>query len=113
MKKLLIVGALLASFLLGQTVSAGDREWATAGKILTGVAVIHTIDHIVNPPRPTIIYQQPVVVQQPIVYQQPVVVAAPVVYVQPTPVYYYYYYAPPPPVVVRYEYRQSHWYHRR
>ena len=80
MKKLITIAALGAT-LTTQTF-AGDREWATVGKVLTGVAVIHVIDRIVNPPT-QVVYVQP----QPVVYAQPVVVQpAPVVYVQPQPV---------------------------
>jgi len=106
MKKLLI-GTILAAMLVGQSVKAGDREWAVVGKVLTGVAVVHVVDHIVNP-RPQVVYvQQPVVVAQsaPVVVAQPtqVVVAQPqVVYVQQPVVYY------PAPVVVRY----GHYHHR-
>ncbi len=82
MKKLITITALSAT-LVSQTF-AGDREWATVGKVLTGVAVIHVIDRIVNPPT-QVVYVQP----QPVVYAQPVVVQpAPVVYYQPVPVVY-------------------------
>ena len=90
MKKLITIAALGAT-LTTQTF-AGDREWATVGKVLTGVAVIHVIDRIVNPPT-QVVYVQP----QPVVYAQPVVVQpAPVVYYQPAPVVYVH----PQPVVV-------------
>lgn len=94
------VMSVLAAMSMVSSAFAGDREWATAGKILTGVAVVHTIDHIVNP-RPEVVYVQPapVVVAAPVVAQPVVVAPAPqVVYVQPV-VYYY-----PAPVVVRYGY---------
>jgi hypothetical protein len=91
-----ILGAVLSAVLATQTVKAGDREWAVAGKVLTGVAAITVIDRIVNPPQPVVVYQQPVVVQPAptvvyvpapqVVYVQP----TPVVYVQPAPVVYYY-----------------------
>lgn len=82
MKKLITIAALSAT-LTSQTF-AGDREWATVGKVLTGVAVIHVIDRIVNPPT-QVVYVQP----QPVVYAQPVVVQpAPLVYYQPAPVVY-------------------------
>lgn len=82
MKKLITITALSAT-LTSQTF-AGDREWATVGKVLTGVAVIHVIDRIVNPPT-QVVYVHP----QPVVYAQPVVVQPqPVVYYQPTPVVY-------------------------
>ena len=90
MKKLITIAALGAT-LTTQTF-AGDREWATVGKVLTGVAVIHVIDRIVNPPT-QVVYVHP----QPVVYAQPVVVQpAPVVYYQPAPVVY----VQPQPVVV-------------
>jgi hypothetical protein len=90
MKKLITIAALGAT-LTTQTF-AGDREWATVGKVLTGVAVIHVIDRIVNPPT-QVVYVQP----QPVVYAQPVVVQpVPVVYYQPAPVVY----VQPQPVVV-------------
>ena len=95
MTKLITIAALSAT-LVSQTF-AGDREWATVGKVLTGVAVIHVIDRIVNPPTQVVYVQpQPVVYAQPVVYvhpqpvvyvhPQPVVYAQPVVYVQPQPV---------------------------
>ena len=90
MKKLITITALSAT--LASQTFAGDREWATVGKVLTGVAVIHVIDRIVNPPT-QVVYVQP----QPVVYAQPVVVhPQPVVYYQPAPVVYY----QPQPVVV-------------
>jgi hypothetical protein len=106
MKKLITI-AVLSATLTAQTF-AGDREWATVGKVLTGVAVIHVIDRIVNPPTQVVYVQpQPVVYAQPVVYvqPQPVVYVQPVV-VQPQPVVYYQpanvVYAQPQPVVVVY-----------
>jgi hypothetical protein len=91
MKKLITIAALSAT-LASQTV-AGDREWATVGKVLTGVVAIQVIDRIVNPPT-QVVYVQP----QPVVYAQPVVVQPqPVVYYQPAPVVYV---QPQPAVVV-------------
>jgi len=78
------LAVFLGATLLASNMSAyaGDREWATVGKVLTGVAAIQVIDRIVNPPQTVVVYQQPVVVQSaPVVYQ-----TAPVVYV-PAPVY--------------------------
>jgi hypothetical protein len=93
MTKLITIAALSAT--LASQTFAGDREWATVGKVLTGVAVIHVIDRIVNPPT-QVVYVQP----QPVVYvhPQPVVYAQPVAYVQPQPVVY----VQPQPVVVVY-----------
>jgi hypothetical protein len=99
MTKLITIAALSAT--LASQTFAGDREWATVGKVLTGVAVIHVIDRIVNPPTQVVYIQpQPVVYAQPVVYvqPQPVVYAQPVVYVQPQPVVY----VQPQPVVVVY-----------
>lgn len=109
--KNLLIGTVFAATLVGQSVRAGDREWAVAGKVLTGVAAVHVIDHIVNP-RPQVVYvQQPTVVVQP----APQVVAAPVVvapapqmvYVQQPVVYYY----STPYVVVHHGHRwhPRHW----
>ncbi|MBI4660387.1 MAG: hypothetical protein HY735_16245 [Verrucomicrobia bacterium] len=93
--------------------SAGDREWATAGKVLTGVVagaalikafepvpVYHTTAYssvpLVQAPPPVLVQPPPVVVQpapvvvQPgpvVVYAQPVRVQPAAVYVQPGPVY--------------------------
>jgi len=92
MTKLITIAALSAT--LASQTFAGDREWATVGKVLTGVAVIHVIDRIVNPPT-QVVYVQP----QPVVYAQPVVVQPqPVVYYQPVNVVY----VQPQPVVVVY-----------
>jgi len=70
--------------------SAGDREWATVGKILTGVAAAHVIAHAVQP-APVYVSTPAVVAYAP--PPPPVVVApAPVVYYAPAPVVAY---APP------------------
>ena len=83
MKKLITI-TLLGATLTSQTF-AGDREWATVGKVLTGVVAIRVIDRIVNPPTQVVYYQpQPVVYAQPVVYVQP----QPAVYCQPTTVVY-------------------------
>lgn len=106
MKKLITTLALSAT-LTAQTF-AGDREWATVGKVLTGVVLVQAIDRIVNPPT-QVIYVQP----QPVVYSQPVVVhPQPVVCVQPSPVIYVQpsYYCPPPAIVY---YHNYHHHHRR
>jgi hypothetical protein len=78
--------------------SANDCGWATAGKVLTGVAiggaVAATVAAATQPP-PTLIYSAPSVVYAPapvVTYAPaPVVVAAPapVYYVQPAPVVVY------------------------
>ena len=38
-----------------QTSMAGDREWATAGKVLTGIAAASIISRALEP-RPTVVY---------------------------------------------------------
>jgi hypothetical protein len=90
--KTLLSLALFGTVLTSTTVKtfAGDREWATVGKVLTGVAAVHVIYRIVNPPQPVVVYQQPVVVQPaPVVITPVVVQPTSVVYVQPTPIAYY------------------------
>lgn len=62
---------------------AGDREWAVAGKVLTGIAAAHVISRAIEP-APTVVYQY---APAPVVYQ-----TAPPVYVAAAPV------APPAPV---------------
>lgn len=106
MKKLITIAALGAT-LTSQTI-AGDREWATVGKVLTGVAAIHVIDRVLNPPT-QVVYVQP----QPVVYAQPVVVQPqPVVYVQPQVVYVQpSYYCPPPAIVYYHGYHHHHIHH--
>ena len=112
MKKALITVTTLA--VLGATVprvEAGDKGWATAGKVMAGVGAGLLIAKAFEPepvyvyspppvyvqPVPVVITQPaPVVVQQPqVVYAPaPVVVQQPVIY-QPAPVVYQ-----PAPVVV-------------
>ena len=107
MKKLITIAALGAT-LTSQTF-AGDREWATVGKVLTGVAAIQVIDRVLNPPT-QVVYVHP----QPVVYSQPVVVQPqPVVYVQPQPVVYVQpsYYCPPPAIVYYHGYHHHHVHH--
>lgn len=58
--------------------TAGDREWATAGKVLTGVVAGAVIARALDPGPP--VYVAPAYVPAPVVYQ-----SAPVVY-QPAPV---------------------------
>jgi hypothetical protein len=95
MKKLIslvITCAILNSTIL-QT-SAGDREWATVGKILTAVAAVSILG-VVHEPPPVVVYTQPVIYQppvvvytQPVIYQPPVVVyTQPVIYQSPVVVY--------------------------
>ncbi len=82
---------------------AGDREWAVAGKVLTGLAAASVVSRILDPApcagTTAVVYQQPpvyVVAQPaPVVVAHPAVIApAPVA--PPAPVAY----AVPPPTVV-------------
>ena len=131
MKKTIAVLTLLAVTALGlQTASAGDREWATAGKVLTGLVAAHVVarafepapvyatSYVAPPPvyvqsAPTVVYQQPVAQPQ-VVYQQPVYVQpAPVYYVQPAPVVVAaprYFYSPP---LVSFSFGFGHGFHSR
>ncbi len=102
-----IVLSLTAVALTGALVpaaSAGDREWATAGKVLTGLAAVSLFSRVLEAP-PAYAYPPaavaPRVVCAPPGYAPPapVVVYAPPVYVQSEPVVVYqnpgYYYSPP------------------
>lgn len=101
MKKTVIVAAILA--IAGthiQTARAGDREWATAGKVLTGVAIGAVIASAVEaranysvthssapaycPPAPVVVAPPPVVFVPP-----RMVVAPPPVLCAPRPVVVY------------------------
>ena len=100
MKRIFLLVAALAVARSGLPVAhAGDREWATAGKVLTGVAIGSVIARAFEPPRvytTAYVAPAPVYVQAPpqVIYQQTVVPPAPVyyppapVYVAPAPVYY-------------------------
>ena len=88
-----MAGLMIATTSLPTTAQAGGREWATAGKILTGAIVAGVILDAFTP-RPAVAVCQPqqVVYQAPqVVYTAPQVVypAQQVVYVtqQPQPVY--------------------------
>ena len=73
---------VLAGLAVQPVAHAGDREWAVAGKVLTGIAAVGVISRLVEP-APTVVYQP-----APVVYQT--VVAAPpppqVTYVPAAPV---------------------------
>lgn len=87
MKKMILAATLLA--IAGanlQTAHAGDREWATAGKILTGVVAGAVLASAVN--------------AQPVTYSASYYSYHPPVYVQPAPVYSYCPPPPPPRVIV-------------
>ncbi len=88
--------------------AAGDREWATAGKVLTGVVAGTVLLRALEPrpvvattyvyPAPTVVAAAPVVVQPSRTVVQTVPPPPPgTVYVQPAPVYY----AAPAPVYVQ------------
>jgi hypothetical protein len=98
--KTLIATLATAALLAGgtQRASAGDREWATAGKILTGVVAGAVIASAIEP-APVYRYQSATwYAPPPPVYVQraPVVVYSAPVCVRPAPVIVF---APPRPVV--------------
>jgi hypothetical protein len=116
MKNNIALGLAALVALTNVKVNAGDREWATVGKVLTGVAALHVVERIICPPQPQVVYvHQPVVVQSaPVVHYVPapqvVYVQSPqVVYVQSPQVVYYH---QPAPVVVVHGHYHGHW-HRR
>ena len=86
-----------------QTATAGDREWATAGKVLTGIAAASLLSRAFEAP-PVYTYQQRAYAPPPVyvVQSAPVMVAPQPVYVQsaPTVVYQQPVYVQPAPVVV-------------
>ena len=117
--KTLIVTLAAAALLAGgiQRASAGDREWATAGKILTGVVAGAVIASAIEPA--PVYAHQPAAwyVPPPPVYVQPapVVVYSAPVFVRPAPVVVF---APPRAVVSfgfgpRYHHRAHHRGHHR
>lgn len=76
--------------------TAGDREWAVAGKVLTGVVAASVLARAIEPapvcaPAPVVYQTVTVAPPAPVVYAAP----APVVYSAPAPVVY----AAPAPVV--------------
>jgi len=105
MKNKIALGLAALVALTNVKVNAGDREWATVGKVLTGVAALHVVERIVCPPQPQIVYvSQPVVVQSaPVVQYVPT--PPPQVVYYPQPVYYY----QPAPVVVVHGHYHGHW----
>ena len=97
--KTLIATLATAALLVGgmQHAAAGDREWATAGKILTGVVAGAVIASAIEP-APAYTYQSATWYAPPPVYVQPapvVVYSAPIC-VRPAPVVVV---GPPRPVV--------------
>jgi hypothetical protein len=109
MKTTLIAATTTFALALGAfapEVRAGDREWAVAGKVLTGVVaasvVARAFDSAHCAPTTAVVYAPPVyVAAAPVAPPAPVYYApapAPVVYVSaPAPVVYY---TPPPAVFV-------------
>jgi hypothetical protein len=114
MKNNIALGLAALVALTNVKVNAGDREWATVGKVLTGVAALHVVERIICPPQPQVVYvHQPVVVQSaPVVHYVPapqvVYVPSPQVVYVPQPIYYH----QPAPVVVVHGHYHGHW-HRR
>src|SRR2546425_4790599 len=108
--KTLIATLATAALLVGgmQHAAAGDREWATAGKILTGVVAGAVIASAIEPvyvyPTTPCYYAPPPVYVQP----APVVVYRAPVCVQPAPVVVY---SPPPVVSLRIGFGVGHRYH--
>ena len=106
MKKFLS-GALLVAVVASAVpqAQAGDREWSTAGKVLTGVIAAGILARALEP-APTVVYQPAPVVYQtapPVVYAQAPAIQT--VYYSPAPVVYYSQpvcYAPAPVVYVGY-----------
>lgn len=112
MKKLILATTVLALAGMNlQTAKAGDREWATAGKVLTGVAVgaaiVNAIDCGPSHVSVSYSYNAPVYCARPartvVVTRAPVGYAPPprVVYVPPRPAVVYRPVAPVRPVLVR------------
>lgn len=94
MKKTIAILSLSAVAVASvQTASAGNREWATVGKVLTGVAAVHALSHAFHPP--AVYVSAPVYAPAPVytVAPAPVVPVAPMVAAAPV-------YVPPAPVVV-------------
>jgi len=95
MKKLIISLLTLGVIAgLAPRAQAGDREWATAGKVLTGVIAGAALVQALQPP-PAPVYTAPPVAYvpapapPPVVYAPaPMVVAGPPVVYAPPPVYY-------------------------
>ena len=105
-----------------QTAKAGDRDWATVGKILTGFIVVDAIHHVIaEAPRcSTIYYSEPAPCRShDYSYCPPpaprVVYAPPVCYT-PAPVVVYrapVYYAPAPVVRFGFGGERRHFHHDR
>ena len=120
-KPILILTTLSLAGMTLQPALAGDREWATAGKVLTGVAAATVLARALAPEpcvtttyvtAPTTVYAPPPVYVQPtVVYAQPppatvYVQAQPVYVAAPAPCY-----GPPPVVVYRAPYPHPYYRH--
>ena len=94
MKKLILAATILTiAGLTVQTAKAGDREWATVGKVLTGVAaagiIINALDCHPAHASVSYTYAAPVCAPARVVYApQPVCYAPAPVVVYRAPVYY-------------------------
>lgn len=117
MKKFATLLTTLAVMTAGvQTACAGDKEWATAGKILTGVFAGSVLTRALEPApvytyQTTAYYSPPVCVQPATVVVQPAPVivhpAPTVVYAQPV------YVSPAPVVTYHFSYRRGYFCHPR
>ena len=93
MKKLILAATILAFVGMNlQTAKAGDKEWATVGKVLTGVAaaaiIVSALDCQPAHCSVSYTYSTTAFVPRPVVYApRPVVVARAPVVVYRTPVY--------------------------
>ncbi len=78
---LAMVGLMLTA-VIPQPVRAGDEEWATAGKILTGLAVFQVLNNMLRPAQPYYVEEQ-----RTVYVEQPVYMYAPPPAYTPAPVY--------------------------
>ena len=131
MKKVILTMTVLTVAAAGvQTARAGDREWAVAGKVLTGLVAASVITHAVAappscttvyysapapdygycpPPAPPVVYAPRVYCAPPVYYAPaPVVVYSPGGYCAPPPVCY----APAPVISFRFGHGDEHRHYR-
>jgi hypothetical protein len=92
MKKMILIGAAILA-LAGaslQSARAGDREWATVGKVLTGVLAFNIVAHAIAEPchPPACAYSAPACCPPPCNYTYCPAPAPQVVYCAPPPVVY-------------------------
>ena len=103
MKKIIAAVTVLA--LAGaslQTATAGDREWATVGKILTGVAAISLVSHAMDNRSANYAVSYSSYAPAPCAPQRVICAPAPQVVYVPAPVVYY----PQPVYVTPYSYQR-------